>query len=177
MRLPPQRLTVSNKIGRTIWGLCWLFLFRPTPVFMHAWRRTLLRVFGAQVANRVHVYPSAKVWAPWNLTMKAGSCLARDVDCYNVAPIVVGERAVVSQYAYLCTASHDHRDKSFPLIASPIVIADMAWVAAGAFIGPGVTVGEGAIVGAMACAFKDIPDWKVAGGNPATVIGERHLRE
>ena len=34
----------------------------------------------------------------------------------------------------------------------------------------GVTIGEGAIVGAGSVGTKDVPDWTVAGGNPAKVI-------
>jgi putative colanic acid biosynthesis acetyltransferase WcaF len=105
--------------------------------------------------------------------MEAHSCLADDVDCYCVAPIRIGAHATVSQYSYLCAASHDYRDPSMPLIVSPIVIESYAWVAADVFVGPGVTVGEGAVVGARSTVIHDVAAWTVVAGSPATHRGVR----
>src|SRR6185312_11674139 len=72
------------------------------------------RLFGANVHPTAHPYPKCRIWAPWNLTMAAHSCLANNVDCYNVAPVMLEEYAIVSQYSYLCSASHDFNDAAFP---------------------------------------------------------------
>jgi putative colanic acid biosynthesis acetyltransferase WcaF len=105
--------------------------------------------------------------------MAAHSCLANYVDCYNVAPIELEEFAVVSQYSYLCSASHDYNSPQFLLTFSPIRIGRNAWVAARAFIGPGVSIEQGAVVGANACVYKDVAAWTVVGGNPARIIAHR----
>jgi putative colanic acid biosynthesis acetyltransferase WcaF len=101
------------------------------------------------------------------------SCLSNDVDCYSVAPVKLGAHVTVSQYAFLCTATHDYEDPDFRLITKPIEIGDYGWVGARAFIGPGVSVGEGAVVGATASVYRDVPRWTVVGGNPAKVIKQR----
>jgi putative colanic acid biosynthesis acetyltransferase WcaF len=88
----------------------------------------------------------------------------------------LGAYATISQYAYLCGATHDYSDPALPLLSAPIVIEDYAWVCADVFIGPGVTVGQGAVVGARSSVYKDVPAWKVVAGNPARVIKERTLR-
>lgn len=105
--------------------------------------------------------------------MEAHSCLADDVDCYCVAPITLGAHATVSQYSYLCAASHDHRDPSMQLIVAPIVIEPYAWVAADVFVGPGVRVGEGAVVGARSTVIQDVMPWTVVAGSPATLRSAR----
>lgn len=105
------------------------------------------------------------------------SCLASDVDCYCVAPIRIGAHATVSQYSYLCGASHDYDSPCMPLTAAPITIEDQAWICADVFIGPGVVVGQGAVVGARASVFKNVEPWTVVGGNPAKFIKNRVLRE
>ncbi len=163
----------NSRIKRGWWTLWRNLCFRWSPRIAHGWRRRLLRLFGARIASGVHPYPSCRIWAPWNLTMGPQSCLGDRVDCYSVDQIVIGEWAVVSQDAVLCTASHDFHRRDFPLITSPISIGPYAWIAAGAFIGPGVTVGEGAVVGARAVVMKDVPPWTVVAGNPAKVIGQR----
>lgn len=169
---PHSRL---NQVMRLVWGFVWLLAYRPSPKAFHGWRRFLLRRFGAKIANDAYPHPSVKIWAPWNLEMGSLSCLGPDVDCYSVDRIVIGPRALVSQYSFLCTATHDYRVASRPVVTSPIVIRERAWVAADAFIGPGVTVGEGAVVGARSSVYMDVEPWTVVAGNPARVIKKYHL--
>ena len=171
-----NRLGWRNQLGRALWGIVWLLLYRPSPRPLHGWRRLLLRCFGAKVGRGAHPYPRARVWAPWNLEMGDFSCLADDVDCYCVALVRLGPNALVSQYCYLCAATHDYTDPAFPLVTAPILIGAGAWVAADAFLGPGVTVGEGAVVGARASVYHDVDPWTVVGGNPARFIKRRELR-
>lgn len=168
-----NRLSLGNRLARACWNLAWLLLYRPSPRFCFAWRRMLLRLFGAEVREGAHAYPRCRIWAPWNLTMGEHSCLADGVDCYCVAPVRLGAHAVVSQYTFLCTATHDYEDPGFRLITRPIEIGDDAWVGARAFVGPGVRVGEGGVVGATASVYRDVPEWTVVGGNPAKEIKKR----
>jgi putative colanic acid biosynthesis acetyltransferase WcaF len=133
----------------------------------------LLRVFGAKIARGAHPYSSARIWAPWNLTMGEGSCLGDHVDCYSVDRVTLEPYATVSQYAFLCTAGHDYSVPRMPVITAPIRIGPRAWVAADVFVGPGVTIGEGAVVGARSSVYRNVEAWTVVGGNPARVIKKR----
>jgi putative colanic acid biosynthesis acetyltransferase WcaF len=166
-----------NQLARGLWSAVWLTLFWPSPRLLHGWRRMLLRLFGARIGRHVRVYPSARIWAPWNLAMDDYSCLGPEVDCYCVAPIRIGQHAVVSQYSYLCAASHDYTLAHLPLVSAPITIEDGAWITADVFIGMGVTVGAGAVVGARAAVFKDVEPWTIVGGNPARFLKRRELRK
>jgi putative colanic acid biosynthesis acetyltransferase WcaF len=105
--------------------------------------------------------------------MDDSSCLSHFVDCYCVAPIHIGKFSTVSQYSYLCTASHDYNDRAMPLIAGPITIGAHAWVTADVFVGPGVSIGEGAVIAARSVVIRSIPPWVVAAGNPANPIKKR----
>jgi putative colanic acid biosynthesis acetyltransferase WcaF len=171
--LTPATMTFRSRLGRFVWGVVWTLLYRPSPRWMHGWRRFLLRCFGARVAATAVPYAGARVWAPWNLTMAPGSCLSDHVDCYCVAAITLGTHATVSQYSHLCSASHDYRDPSMPLVIAPIVIGADAWVAADVFVGPGVVIGEGAVVGARSTVMNDVEPWTVVAGSPPLVRGRR----
>jgi putative colanic acid biosynthesis acetyltransferase WcaF len=162
--------TLKNRIGRLIWWAVQALLFRTTPRPMVAWRRFLLRCFGAKLGRTVKVYSRALIWAPWNLEMNDHSCMDDDVDCYNAAPVRIGRGAVVSRGAVLCTATHDHSDKLFPVITRPIVIEESAWVAARAFVSPGVTIGKSAVIGACSVVTRDVAQNAIVAGNPAKVI-------
>lgn len=172
-RQPPTSL--ASKAGRAAWGAVWLLLYRPSPRPLHAWRRFVLRCFGARIARGAKPYPSATIWAPWNLEMGEGSTLGDGVDCYSVGLVRIGAHASVSQRAYLCAASRDIDDLAHPLMTAPIIIGDRGWVAAEAYVGPGVTIGEGAVVAARAVAVRDVPAWTVVAGNPARHVRSRAL--
>lgn len=173
-----NRHSFGSKIARVAWNIVWLILFRPTPRgnLFRPWRILLLKFFGAHVRWSSNVLPSCRIWQPWRLTMGAYACLSADVDCYTVAPIVLGDNATVSQGVKLCTASHDITSKIMELTTDPIVIGANAWIAGWAIVLPGVTIGEGAVVAAGAVVTKDVAPWTVVGGNPAKVIKRRELR-
>ncbi len=167
---------LGNRFARVLWGIVSLILFRPSPRFMHRWRNLLLRMFGANLHKTARVYSRARVWGPWNLHMDEGACIGDDVDVYSVDRIRIGAWATVSQYSYLCAASHDYTDPAHPLITAPIEIGARCWIAADVFIGPGVKVGAGTVVGARSAVFRDLPEWVVANGTPARVIRQRTLK-
>ena len=171
-------LSRKHQIIRLIWGVVWPLgtWFLPRSMGM-SWKRDLLRAFGAKIADTANVYSSAKIYYPANLVMEEYSCLASDVDCYNVAPVIIGEQSTVSQGAFLCTASHDISDPLNHLITAPIVIEDQAWIGAKAFVGMGVIIGQGAVVGATASVYKNVESWTVVGGNPARFIKKRTIKE
>ena len=171
-----HHLSLANKLARSVWQVVWLLLYRPTPRLFHPWRCLLLRLFGAKLGRAVHPYPSARIWAPWNLEMGDHACLSEGVDCYCVAPIRIGAHTTVSQYSFLCTASHDYTRADMPLVTAPITIGERAWITADVFVGPGVTIGDGAVVTARSSVFTDIPPWVVARGNPAVPVKARVLQ-
>jgi putative colanic acid biosynthesis acetyltransferase WcaF len=161
---------LADRARRAFWNLAYALLFRPSPRPCHAWRRFILRCFGAGLGQGCHVYPKAVIWAPWNLRMGEGAAIADGAEVYNPAPVDIGEYAVISQGAYLCGASHDYRLWHFPLIASPITVGKHAWVAARVIVQMGVRIGDGSVIGAGSVVTRDMPAWSVCAGNPCRVI-------
>lgn len=168
--------SVANRLARVVWGIAYLLLFAPSPRPLHFWRRGLLRLFGAKVGPGAHVYPRVKIWAPWNLELAKECGVANGAILYSQTRIVIGERAVVSQGAHLCTGTHDYSLGGFPLTTAPIVVGAGAWLAAECFVMPGITIGEGTVIGARAVVTKDMPAWSVCAGHPCRVIKPRVLK-
>ena len=167
----------TQQLRRLAWAVVRGIFFRPFPRACFGWRRLLLQLFGARIDATARVYGTAKIWAPWNLIMGPRSILGDDVDCYNVAVVELEEGAVVSQYAYLCTAGHDVYNQGFKWIYAPIIIRSQAWVCAKAVVGMGVTIGEGAVVALGAIVVKSVGPWAIVGGNPAKFIKTRSEQE
>lgn len=53
----------------------------------------------------------------------------------------------------------------------PVIIKENVWIGDGAVILPNVSIGKGAIIGSNAVVTKNIPDFGIAVGRPASIIG------
>lgn len=171
-------LPFSVKSCRLLWLAAWALLAKWTPYFVcRRWRVFLLALFGMKHRGHVGVYPSCKVWAPWNVEMGSWVAIDDEVYLYSAAKITIGTKVAISREAFICTASHDITKPNRPLVIAPITICDGVWIGARAIILPGVTIGEGAVVAAGAVVTKDVEPWSVVGGNPAKFIKKRVLKE
>jgi len=169
----PQGFRGRSAVYVQLWWIVQDTLFRLSPQFMYGWRRMLLRAFGAKIGRGVLVRPSVRVTFPWKVTIGERSWIGDYAELYSLGPIAIGRDAVVSQYAYLCTGSHDLRSPSFDIYAKPIAVEDEAWVCAGAFVHPGCTVARGSVVGARSVLHGDTEPYSIYAGAPATRSGTR----
>lgn len=100
---------------------------------------------------------------------------------YGAGGIEVGRGVLVAGGSIIATVDHIWDDLSSPIymqgsIAKAIVIGDGAWLGAGCRVLGGVSIGKGSIVGAGAVVTRSIPDFAIAAGVPARVMGERRRR-
>jgi putative colanic acid biosynthesis acetyltransferase WcaF len=171
-----RKYTPGELVRRVLWRLCWPgFRFSPRSCF--GWRRLFLRAFGAQVGKHVHVYNTAEIYLPGNLSIGDWTAIGEHALIYNLGPVTIGAGVTISQRAHLCAGTHDYSRAEMPLLKPPIAIGDEAWICADAFVGPGVVVGAGAVVAARAVALTNVPAWTVVVGNPARRLKTRVLAD
>jgi putative colanic acid biosynthesis acetyltransferase WcaF len=168
---------LRHKAARLGWQVFHAIFLRLSPRPLHGWRAFWLRAWGARMGAGCRIYPGVSIWAPWNLECAEQACIGNGAELYNPARIRIGARAVVSQGAFLCTATHDDASRDFPLVTRPISIGADAWVGARAIILPGCDLGEGAIAGAGSVVTRSIAPWTVAAGNPAREIRKRVMKQ
>lgn len=168
--------SMKNKLMRMLWRLFELVLFR-TSVYPYGryLRVFLLKRFGAKISWRTIVYPSVRIWAPWNLEIGPRSVLGPGVNCYNPAKIIIGKKVTVSQNSFLCAGGHDVSKIVLPFICDQIVLEDYVWICANSFVKYGVKIGEGAVVGATSSVYSNVAGWDIVGGNPAKFIRKREI--
>lgn len=126
-KLTEYRERKPRFLRMVMWRLINMTVFRILP---NAVRILLLRLMGAHIGKRCLIYGSAKIYVPWNLTMGDAVCFGPRVEIYNKNKITIGNGVIVSQDAWLCTASHDITDPRMALTLKPISIGNDVWIAA-----------------------------------------------
>ena len=147
------------------------------PLLPRGLRTFSLRVFGAKIGKDCLFKRRAKFYAPWNFKCGNAVCIGPRAEIYNKDLVEIGNNVVISQDAWLCTASHDISSRRIELKTGPIRIGNNVWIAARATILPDVEIGDGVVIGACSVVAKNVAPWMVAVGNPAMVKGRRVLRD
>ena len=139
-------------VVRTIWYYVSAMIFESGCFPVSGFKAAILRLFGARIGAGLVIRPHVRIKYPWKLTVGDHCWIGQEVWIDNLENVTLGDNVCISQAAYLCTGSHNHRSPTFELIVKPILIGDGAWLAArctilqGAIIGPGVVVPACSIV-------------------------------
>ena len=149
-----------------LWWLVQAIAFPLSPHNFNGFRVWLLRLFGAEIGKGAVIRPTSRFTFPWKVAIGDYSWIGDDVVLYSLERIEIGCHCVISQKSYLCTGSHNLRDRTFNLETAPIKIGNGVWVASDCFIAAGVSIGANSAIGARSSVFKDIPMQQVAWGTP-----------
>ena len=149
------------------WYLTSLLLFESGWFPFSRIKTWLLRFFHAKIGRGVVIKPHVRIKYPWRLTVGDHCWIGQEAWIDNLADVTLGSHVCISQKAYLCTGSHDHRRRTFDLITRPIRVEDGAWLGAGCIVLGGVTIGANSIVAAGSVVSKDVPPAAIMVGNPA----------
>jgi putative colanic acid biosynthesis acetyltransferase WcaF len=164
-------------LTRTLWYYCSLLLFESGWLSVSGIKVRLLRLFGAKIGCGVNIKPHVRIKYPWRLSIGDHCWIGQGVWIDNIEDVTIGDHVCVSQLAYFCTGSHDHRAPAFNLLAKPIVVETGAWIAARATLLGDVTIHANAIIAAGAVVTKSVPIETIVGGNPAKEISRRNAQE
>ena len=163
----------ASKGRELIWLFVSLVLFRLCPLSLSPLKRSVLRIFGARVGIGVTIKPQVKITFPWKLEIGNHVWLGEECWLLNLERITIGNNVCISQRAFLCTGSHNHKLPTFDLITKPITVENGAWIGASAWVGPGVVVGVDSVLSAGSVATKDLEPGGIYRGSPAVFLRSR----
>jgi len=138
-----------------------------------AWRRGVLRMFGARIGKRVVIKPRVRIKFPWKLSIGDDSWLGEGTWIDNVGKVIIHDNVCISQGVYICTGSHDWTARNFDLVVKEVEINAHSWLCAYSSVAPGANVDVGAVLAFGSVANKPLSSWSIYGGNPATKLRDR----
>ena len=99
-------------------------------------------------------------------------------EVFSASRVTVGADVLMAAYCYVIGGDHEYADVSKPVTdqgrrSKGVAVGDGVWLGAGAKILDGVRIGGHAIIGAGAVVRVDVPEYAVAAGRPARILGMR----
>ena len=113
---------------RTLWYFLSLVLLESGWFPISSIKTRVLRLFGARIGSGLVIHPNVRIKYPWRLTVGDNCWIGREVWIDNLADVTLESDVCLSQGAYLCTGSHDHRSATFELKTGEIRILHGAWI-------------------------------------------------
>lgn len=109
----------------------------------------------------------------WNIEVGDHFFANYNLTILDVGKVTIGNSVQFAPNVSIYTAGHplhpDSRNTGYEF-GIPITIGDNVWIGGNVVILPGVTIGNNVVVGAGSIVAKDIPDNKIAVGNPCRII-------
>ncbi len=111
----------------------------------------------------------------------ANCYLAHDIQIGAYQRLVIGDNVRIAEFASLRDTTHNYRDRSRNInqqgdTVGQLVIKDDVWIGQGCLIQgspEGTVIGQGAVIGADSVVKESVPDYVIAVGAPARIVGYR----
>lgn len=139
----------------------------------HTFRKAFYQLAGISIGKGSVIHMWANFFDPIGLTVGDDTIIGDHAFLDGRAPIKIGSHTDIASSVMIYSSEHDLENENFSARVESVEIGDYVFIGPRVIILPGVHIGKGAVVGAGAVVTKDIPDFAIAGGVPAKVIGER----
>jgi acetyltransferase-like isoleucine patch superfamily enzyme len=139
----------------------------------HCVRLLVFRIMGAKIGKGSTIHMGCKFFNPKGVKIGKDSIIGDRAFLDGRAPLIIGNHVDVASEVMIYNSEHDINDKYFSAKEERVEIGDYVFIGPRVIVLPGVKIGKGVVIGAGAVVTKNIPDYSIAAGVPAKVIGAR----
>ena len=103
--------------------------------------------------------------------------IGRFVHITAARSVTIGHSVLIADRVFISDSNHGYADRARPIFAQPLTdlgdvsIGDHTWLGENVCVLAGVRIGRHCVVGCNAVVTRDIPDYAIAVGIPARVVG------
>ena len=145
----------------------------------HTLRRLEKKVLGTVLSHQNEVHINSKDVVLTRNTILGKNPNFNGLKIRGRGKVTFGDNFHSGENCLIITDFHNYRGGAIPyddpVITKDVTIGDNVWIGVNVIILGGVTIGEGAIIQAGAVVVRDIPEFGIAGGNPAQVFKYRDI--
>jgi acetyltransferase-like isoleucine patch superfamily enzyme len=163
-------VALARSIGRLQRAMGWFWFRR---VLDPATRRRTWCELGARIDDTAVIGPRVHMRDPSNVSVGAHTRLGGRVWIDSWGEVTIGRNVITNGDIDLFTTQHLLDHPRFRGERRSVSIGDYVWLPWKIVVLPGVSIGNYAVIGTGSVVTEDIPEYGVAAGNPARVIGER----
>lgn len=151
--------------------------YRPYALFFPQLRSWLVRCFIVRSGTGLRVKHNADI----SPNIRIGNNSELGTRCLIQSGVAIGDDVIMGPDVKIYARNHGFDRLDIPMrlqgeTAKETVIGNDVWIGANVLIMPGVTVGNHTILAAGAIVTRDVPDYAMAGGNPARIIRMRNTQ-
>lgn len=143
----------------------------------HYFRLFFYALAGMKIGRGSRIHIGARFFYPAKIQIGQGSILGDNIFLDGREKLTIGNHVDIASGVMIYNSEHDVNSEDFHAISAPVEIGDYVFIGPRAIILPDVKIGRGAVVAAGAVVTKDVPEFAIVGGVPATIIGERKNKD
>ena len=137
-------------------------------------RKIIFSAAGMRIGSGSTIHMGTRFFSPKGITIGKDSVIGFSCFLDGRDRLIIGDHTDIASEVMIYNSEHNLSSPDFEAVNAPVEIGDFVFIGPRAIILPDVKIGRGAVVAAGAVVTKDVPDYSIVGGVPATIIGQRH---
>ena len=140
---------------------------------IHTIRLLCYQLAGISIGKKSKIHMWCNFFYPKGVSIGEDTIIGDHAFLDGRDKLTIGNHVDIASSVMIYNSQHDINNHDFKAITGKVTIGDYVFVGPRVTILPKVNIGQGAVIAAGAVVTRDVAAFKIAGGVPATIIGER----